>query len=86
MIFKQIMKNTPFVMFAMTVFFTSCESKLDEYYKLPDWLKGNSWEVLESRGNYTSFLKAVERVGYTDMMQGKGIITVMAPDDTAFNK
>lgn len=64
---------------------TSCQNELDKYYELPDWLKGSAWEVLEKDGNYTIFLKGIELSGYQDMVSGKGIITVMAPDDDAFN-
>ncbi len=63
---------------------TSCVSELDKYYETPDWLKGNSWEVLEKKGNFKLFLSAVERTSYKDLVQGKGIITVMAPTDSAF--
>lgn len=64
--------------------FSSCESELEKYYATPDWLKGNSWEVLEKKGNFTLFLSAVERTSFRDLVQGKGIITVMAPTDSAF--
>ncbi|MDD3077826.1 MAG: fasciclin domain-containing protein [Paludibacter sp.] len=66
------------------VAFSSCQSELEKYYQLPGWLKGNAWEVLEKKGNYTLFLQAVERTSYVDLIQGKGIITVMAPTDDAF--
>ncbi|MDR2476060.1 MAG: fasciclin domain-containing protein, partial [Bacteroidales bacterium] len=62
----------------------ACDSETDEHYKVPDWMKGNAKQVLESKGNFTVFLRAVERAGYTDMIAGKGIITVMAPTDQAF--
>jgi Secreted and surface protein containing fasciclin-like repeats len=64
--------------------FTSCVNELDKYYETPDWLKGNSWEVLQQNGNFKLFLSAVERTSYKDLVQGKGIITVMAPTDSAF--
>lgn len=64
----------------------SCETALDKYYKLPDWLKGNAWEVLEDRGNFGLFLAAVERSSYRELVQGKGLITVMAPTDEAFQQ
>ncbi|MDL2230613.1 fasciclin domain-containing protein [Alistipes sp. OttesenSCG-928-L06] len=57
---------------------------MDKYYELPDWLKGSAWELLENEGNYKIFLEGIERSGYKDMVTGKGIITVMAPNDDAF--
>lgn len=66
------------------IFLTSCVSELDKYYATPDWLKGNSWEVLEKKGNYKLFLSAVEKSSFKDLVQGKGLVTVMAPTDSAF--
>lgn len=63
--------------------FSSCEQKMDEYYEIPTWLKGNAWEVLEKRGDFTLFLEAVEQIGFRSMMDGKGIVTVVAPNDDA---
>ncbi|MDL2243851.1 fasciclin domain-containing protein, partial [Bacteroidales bacterium OttesenSCG-928-J19] len=34
--------------------------------------------------SFTQFLNAVERAGYRRFLEGKGIVTVMAPDDQAF--
>lgn len=70
----------------LPVIFIACEDKMDEHYKVPDWLKGNAWEVLESRGNYTTFLKGVDIAGFRPMMEGKNILTVMAPNDEAFSE
>ena len=68
------------------VFVVSCQENVDEsdHYKVPDWLKGNAYEVLQKEGNYSQFLKAVELTGYRDIVDGKSILTVMAPDDQAF--
>lgn len=66
------------------IFFEACESKLDEHYEPPSWLKGSSWKILEDDGNYTIFLKGIEKGGYRQIMDGKNIMTVMAPDDNAF--
>nr|WP_321517481.1 fasciclin domain-containing protein [uncultured Bacteroides sp.] len=73
------------IFFACILFlFTSCNSEMDKYYELPSWLKGNSWEVLEAKGNFSIFLKGVEKTSYKELVQGKGQITVMAPTDDAF--
>lgn len=80
-------KITALFIVLLAVFY-SCESELDKYYETPGWLKGNAWQVLESKGNHKLFLAAVERstkdLKYMDLVQGKGIITVMAPTDEAF--
>ncbi|MFT3753189.1 MAG: fasciclin domain-containing protein [Paludibacter sp.] len=81
---NKIMKKWTPILVCVLMAFTSCVSELDKYYATPDWLKGNSWEVLDKKGNFKLFLSAVERTSYKDLVQGKGIITVMAPTDSAF--
>lgn len=83
------MKNTVFTLKTLTLLLVvlclfSCEDKMEEHYKVPGWLKGSAWEVLKSDGNYSIFLKGVELAGYRPMMEGKSILTVMAPDDSVF--
>jgi len=80
---KIMKKWTPILVFFLLAF-TSCVSELDKYYATPGWLKGNAWEVLEKKGNYKLFLSAVERSSFKDLVQGKGLVTVMAPNDSAF--
>ncbi len=64
----------------------SCEDKMDEHYEVPDWVPANAWEVLESgeHGNFSMFLEGVELAGFKPMLEGKNLLTVMAPDDEAF--
>lgn len=69
----------PFLLF-------SCEDKMSEHYEVPDWLRGNAWEVLETgeHGKFSIFLHGVELAGFRPMMEGKSLLTVMAPNDEAF--
>ena len=70
---------------AISCLFVQCEKKESEsHYERPNWLKGNAWEVLEQRGDCAIFLQAVERTGFKDILAGKGIATIMAPTDAAF--
>jgi uncharacterized surface protein with fasciclin (FAS1) repeats len=64
---------------------TSCDNE-NELYERPSYLKGNAWEVLTDRGDFTIFLAAVEKAGYKDLLNGKGILTVMAPNDNAMKE
>ncbi len=68
-----------------TVMAVSCRDIADDdHYAPPSWLKGNAWQVLEGEGSYSSFLKAVELTGYKPIVAGQSILTVMAPDDQAW--
>lgn len=69
----------------MPLGFASCEDDFDEHYDTPSWLKGSAYEVLEKEGNYTSFLKGVDLTNFKPIVNGKSILTVMAPDDAAFS-
>lgn len=60
----------------------SC-SDMDEYFETPSWIQGSIYEKLEAEGNYSQFLKGAERAGYVPILNGKSILTVMAPDDAA---
>lgn len=68
----------------LSLVFFSCEDKMDEHYEEPGWLKGSAWKVLEEDGNYTIFLKGIERAGFKQIVDGKNIMTIMAPTDDAF--
>lgn len=70
-----------------SLFIFSCEDKIEEHNKKQPWVGGNVWEVLsgeEMNGNYSIFLRAIELTGYRDIVEGKGVMTVMAPDNAAF--
>ena len=69
----------------MPFFISSCTDEIDKHYDEPEWLKGSAWEVLEDKGNYSLFLKAVELAGFRPIMEGKSILTVMAPNDEVFS-
>lgn len=68
--------------FLLSFLFSSCNK--DDYYDTPDWLKGSIYQVLEKDGHYTIFLKGVEMANMEQMLKGKSILTVMAPNDSAF--
>src|SRR5690606_37206976 len=67
--------------------FVACSKKeLVSHYERPDWLKANSWEVLEDRGQFTLLLEAAERAGCKEVLDGKTIATVCALSDDAFQQ
>lgn len=65
----------------------SCKDDLgsDDHYKPPTWLKGNAYEVLQSEADYSQFLKCIELSDYKDIVDGKSILTVVAPNNAAFS-
>lgn len=85
-IFKFPLSRISFFTFltAIVIIFISCNDKVSEYYKRPDWITGSAYDVLKEKGNYNLFLEAVDVTGYKDIIGGNSIVTVMAPDDDAF--
>ncbi len=56
-----------------------------ERYDDPPWLGGSSIETLEERGNYTIFLRLMEKANYADPI-AKQLFTLFVPDDEAFEE
>ncbi|WP_163707318.1 fasciclin domain-containing protein [Mangrovibacterium lignilyticum] len=79
---KSLTKILSVLMLVLVLF--SCENEMDKHYAAPDWLKGSAWEVLEGRGNYSIFLEGADLAGFRPILEGKSLVTVMAPDDEAF--
>lgn len=82
---KPLASKTACLLLVSSFIFLSCENKMLEHYEEPAWLKGSTWDVLEDRGTYSIFLQGIELAGFKPIAQGKSILTVMAPDDTAFS-
>jgi uncharacterized surface protein with fasciclin (FAS1) repeats len=82
------MRNTllkKLVLLLLPLTLLACQSKMEKYYEVPEWLRGSAWAVLQEEGNYTIFLEGVERAGFRPILEGKSIVTLMVPDDAAFN-
>jgi uncharacterized surface protein with fasciclin (FAS1) repeats len=78
----KLMKKTIGVLLLSSLMMSSC-SDLDEYFETPDWISGSIYEELSETGNYSIFLKGIDRSGYKSIVDGKSILTVMAPTDEA---
>lgn len=61
----------------------SCQEDMKDYYEEPGWIKGSIYEILESDGNYSQFLKGIDMCDYKELLKGRSILTVMAPDDAS---
>ncbi len=67
--------------------FPSCQD-LDEYYEQSSELSGSGsiYQTLANEGNYSIFLKGAEIADYKPILDGKSILTVMAPDNDAMTQ
>ncbi|MEG1616289.1 MAG: fasciclin domain-containing protein [Bacteroidales bacterium] len=67
--------------------FYSCQDDMDLDARKPSGIKkGNVWEILEKRGDFSLFLEAARRAGYQELYQGKGLSTVFAVENSLFQK
>ncbi len=64
---------------------SSCQDEMKDYYEEPSSIKGSVYEILKESGNYSVFLQGVETCGWTSLLKGRAILTVMAPDDASMN-
>jgi uncharacterized surface protein with fasciclin (FAS1) repeats len=79
---RNVVKSLVFL--SLLSVFPGCgEKAIKDYYERPAWLKGSAYDVLESAGNFKLFLAAVNRTEYKELLKGKGLCTVFAPDDEA---
>ena len=62
----------------------SCrKEKFDEYYGRPDNLAAPIYQQLEAKGNFTIFLKLIDKASYKDILSKSGYWTLFAPNDDA---
>lgn len=74
-------------LFLLTAFiFTNCKDKFDEYYERPEWLADPIYQQLQTRGNFTHFLAAIDKTGYKNTLSTAGYWTIFAPTDAAFEQ
>lgn len=74
------------LMFLFFLLLIGCEDEMKKHYDRPDWLQGSAYEVLQSKGQYNQFLRAIDLAGFRIIVDGQGLCTVFAPDDVQFMK
>lgn len=73
-----------YVLLWLTLFSSCDDDKMNEHYKVPSDAK-SIWEALTEKGNYSIFLEAADATGFRSLLEGRSILTVMAPDNNAFS-
>lgn len=79
---QRFMKKTIGILLLSSLMLPSC-SDLDEYFETPKWISGSIYQELQNNGNYSIFLQGVDLSGFEPIVNGKSILTVMAPNDDA---
>lgn len=78
--------NCLFAVLITLLLFINCEDEKKKYYERPSWLEPPIYKVLEQKGNFSFYLKCVEKAGFKDLLSKSGYVTVFAPTDEAFIK
>lgn len=78
----RILRTVPYVLAILFLF--SCNKAKEEYYERPEWLEPPIYQQLQEKGNFTNYLKLVDKANYTQTLNGAGYYTVFAPTDEAF--
>jgi len=74
-------------LFCLILIFGACRKKaFDDYYGRPANLAPPIYQVLQSKGNFTTLLAVIDKSGYGPTLQAAGYWTFFAPDDAAFQK
>lgn len=72
------------IIFSVLLFhMVSCTDK-EVYFKRPGWLESPIYDVLQKKGNFTNYLKCVDRTLYAKTLKTGGYYSVFAPNDDAF--
>ncbi|MBQ8360821.1 MAG: fasciclin [Bacteroidaceae bacterium] len=84
---KRFLKGMAWGLLSLPLALCSCEDEMtdDPHYK-PQVRTGSAYQQLQEDGKYTIFLQGVDLAGFTGIVDGKNLMTVMAPDDVAFQK
>ncbi len=73
-------------LFQLLVILVSCTDKADDpYFARPDSLASPIYQRLQEEGNFSLFLKCIDKSGYADVLSRAGYYTLFAPNDSAVN-
>lgn len=79
-------KNSFLIQLLLVVLLVGCVDKADDpYFARPDNLASPIYQRLEEMGNFTLFLKCVDKTDYDDVLKRAGYYTLFAPTDSAFS-
>jgi uncharacterized surface protein with fasciclin (FAS1) repeats len=80
---KRLLAISYSILVISIIFFTAgCRD--DEYYDRPKNLEPPIYQILETRGNFKSYLACVDKAGFKRILSSTGYMTVFAPTDSAF--
>jgi uncharacterized surface protein with fasciclin (FAS1) repeats len=70
----------------VSLLLSGCVKKEQDIYKRPENLAPPIYQVLESKGSFSTLLQVIEKAGYKQTLSSAGYWTFFAPTDDAFQK
>lgn len=85
--YKKSIRNLSPIMGLLIVLFLwmGCKEENKERFETPPWLGGSSIKTLEDEGNYTEFLRLMDKANYREPIS-KQLFTLFVPNDAAFEQ
>ena len=69
------------------ILLVNCRKKQwDEYYNRPEGLEPPIYQVLQSKGNFSTLLTCIDKAGYKNILSNAGYWTLFAPTNEAFTR
>ena len=79
-----IYKLLPVIAFIVCCGLQGCQEKVDPFFEKSSDLEGSIYQTLQAKGNFTNYLKCLDRTPYAAGLAKSGSWTVFAPNDEAF--
>lgn len=80
------MKLVTAFLFGTLLLTTSCTDLYEWAQNTPPWLGSSIYDELDSKGEYTIYLKMVNELGKADFLKKTGSVTVFVADDAAYRR
>jgi uncharacterized surface protein with fasciclin (FAS1) repeats len=79
-----MMKNV--LLISVAILLIACEDKWEKYENNPAFLGENIYDYLTDKGNFTTYVRLIDDLGYTDVLAKTGSKTLFVADDAAFER
>jgi uncharacterized surface protein with fasciclin (FAS1) repeats len=79
------MKKVLFLI-STAILLVACEDKWEKYENNPDFMGESIYNYLADNGSFTTYIRLIDDLGYTDVLSKTGSKTLFVADDAAFER
>lgn len=87
--FKEAYYQLSMVLISLAIggtFFVSCVDENSYSNKEPEWLGASIYDYLKTDGHFTTYVKLIDELGYTETLSKTGSKTLFVANDSAFTE